>query len=199
MEIKELLINNKKYSVKVLQKDKNLFEFEISQKHALVKVVKFDTTQDLAFLQINGQPHKISLSSIKNKDQTVINLLNLGRQLTLQKPELEAKSSLAGSNFSHSSHENIKFYGAEKLSLKSPLTGRITKIFVKNGEQISKNKPILAIESMKMENEIRAPFDAFVKSILISEGNLIQQDQVLITFEKKGEANVGDVSKEQVL
>ena len=38
-----------------------------------------------------------------------------------------------------------------------------------------------------MENEIRAIDDAFIKSIQICEGDLVQQNQELIIFEKKGE------------
>ncbi|KKQ33052.1 MAG: Acetyl-CoA carboxylase biotin carboxyl carrier protein subunit [candidate division TM6 bacterium GW2011_GWF2_37_49] len=196
MEIKEFLIDNKKYSVKILKQYKNLLELKIGQKQVLVKVIKFDEAQNTVYLQINGQPKKMCMPSIKNKDQIIIDLLNSGPQLTLQKIKPKTIPALVGENFPCALNESVKFYGAEKLSLKSPLTGRITKIFVQNGEQVNKNKPVLAIESMKMENEIRVPFDAFVKSILISEGNLIQQDQVLITFEKKGEANAGDVSKQ---
>jgi biotin carboxyl carrier protein len=157
--------------VKILKHDKDLFELEINQKHVFVKVVKFDEAQNMAYLQIDGQPHKVCIPQIKNNKQ---------------KPTFRPTLPVGAT----------KFYGAEMLALKSPLSGRITKIFVKNGEQVNKNHPVLAIESMKMENEIRAPFNAFVKSILISEGNLIQQDQVLITFEKKGESNAGDLSKQ---
>lgn len=158
--------------LKILNQNKDIFELEVNQKYVSVKVVKFDESQNMAYLQINGQPHKIYIPPRKG-----ISKVNSPRV------------------FKDPAH----FYGAEKLTLKSPLTGRITKIFVKNGDQVNKNNPVLAIESMKMENEIRAPFDAFVKSILISEGNLIQQDQVLITFEKKGESNAGHLSKSQVL
>ena len=42
---------------------------------------------------------------------------------------------------------------------------------------------------MKMENEIRATSDAFVKSVSISESDLVKQNQLLITFEEKGETN----------
>ena len=38
---------------------------------------------------------------------------------------------------------------------------------------------------MKMENEIRAEADAFIKTVSISEGDLVQPNQELISFEIK--------------
>lgn len=161
-----------------------MFEVELNNKKVIVKVIKFDESQKLAHLEIDGQPHKVSMKITSQK--TIISLHNKNVRVELHK-------------YSKSTNPANKFYGAENLSIKSPLTGRITKIFVKTDEPVSKNKPILSIESMKMENEIRAPFDAFVKNILISEGNLVQQNQVLITFEKEGEGNAGKLSNKKIL
>jgi len=73
-------------------------------------------------------------------------------------------------------------------SLCSPLAGRITTILVQPGRTVEKNEPLLIVESMKMENEIRSPAQAFVKTIPIKENDLVQSGQVLMTFNenKKG-------------
>ena len=71
--------------------------------------------------------------------------------------------------------------------LKSPLSGRIIDIKVKADDFVKKNQTILIIESMKMENEIKALHDCFIKSILISSLNLVKTNQILMTFSKKGE------------
>ena len=42
---------------------------------------------------------------------------------------------------------------------------------------------------MKMENEICAPHDTIVKTLQICVGDLVEPNQVLMTFEKKGERN----------
>lgn len=65
-------------------------------------------------------------------------------------------------------------------SIKSPISGRIIKIHVEVGSKIQSGSPLVTIESMKMENEIRAPFDLFIKSISIAQGHLVKKDQVLL-------------------
>ena len=69
----------------------------------------------------------------------------------------------------------------------SPLAGRIVAIHVAENETITKSQPLVTIESMKMENIIHAKYDAFVKTISISKGDLVQPKQVIMTFEKRGE------------
>lgn len=73
--------------------------------------------------------------------------------------------------------------------LKSPLGGRIIRVNVKEGDWVKENQTLFIIESMKMENEICAPFNARVKTLSILPGNVVQTSQVLITFEKKGEGD----------
>lgn len=70
---------------------------------------------------------------------------------------------------------------------KSPLAGRVISIFVAPGQEIKKGQPLLIIESMKMENELCANHDAFIKTVFIAPGNVVQTNQELIIFELKGE------------
>jgi len=76
--------------------------------------------------------------------------------------------------------------GEHDLVLKSPLAGLVVKIKVAVGQFVVKNQPVVVIESMKMENEICAPFPAFIKTLSISEGNLVKPNQVIVIFEKRG-------------
>ena len=45
---------------------------------------------------------------------------------------------------------------------------------------MTKGEPMLVIEAMKMENEMKAPMDATVARILVSEGDLVETRAVLI-------------------
>lgn len=76
--------------------------------------------------------------------------------------------------------------GDRDLVLKSPLAGLVIKVKVAVGQFVTKNQPVVVIESMKMENEICAPFPAFIKTLSISEGNLVKPNQVIVTFERRG-------------
>lgn len=67
-------------------------------------------------------------------------------------------------------------------SLNSPLAGRVFVVAVIEGQVVKKHQPLLTVESMKMENEICAPYDAIIKTLLIKPGDLVQPNQRLITF-----------------
>ncbi len=67
-------------------------------------------------------------------------------------------------------------------SLHSPLAGRVLTVAVVVGQLVKKHQPLLTVESMKMENEICAPYDAIIKTLLIKPGDLVQPKQRLITF-----------------
>ncbi len=66
--------------------------------------------------------------------------------------------------------------------LQSPLYGRIVDIMVNKGNRIHKGEVLLVIESMKMENQITAAFDASIGEILVEQGAKIIPGQPLLTF-----------------
>ena len=82
-----------------------------------------------------------------------------------------AQSSQAPSGPSH-----------DLTSIKSPLAGRITKILIAEGQAVIKGQPLIMIESMKMENELCAPVDASIKTVLITPGDVVKPNQILLIF-----------------
>lgn len=189
MELKKFQISAKEYTVKTLNNENGFFELEINEHVHQIKLIKFLPAQNLALLQVNGQPYKV----FAHKSEV--------QQLTLYFSNFQVNAKLVDFNKKTKSYKNstddvsksndISSICNQKSALLSPLTGRIIKILVKVGDMVTKNQPLLSIESMKMENEVRSPIAAFIKSILILEGNLVQQSQVLVTFEKEGEVDAG--------
>jgi biotin carboxyl carrier protein len=82
-------------------------------------------------------------------------------------------------------HESLKkggsLGGTDKLSAGMP--GKIAKIMVNVGDLVKANQPILIMEAMKMENEMRASHDTKIKAILVKSGDSVESGQTLITFE----------------
>jgi biotin carboxyl carrier protein len=64
--------------------------------------------------------------------------------------------------------------------LKSPLPGSIVRILVKEGQAVKRGDTLLTMESMKMENEIKADKDGVVTAIKVTPGQNIMQDDVLL-------------------
>ena len=84
-------------------------------------------------------------------------------------------------------HESLK--GADQLggsdSLVAGMPGKIVDIFVKPGQEVAAKQPLLIMEAMKMENEMRSSREGVVKEILVSKGQSVESGAVLIVFEKQ--------------
>lgn len=83
-------------------------------------------------------------------------------------------------------HESLKKgggFGGEQ-ELKAGMPGKIIEIFAKEGEIIKANKPLLIMEAMKMENEMRATRDVKVKEIKVKQGDSVESGAILISFEE---------------
>lgn len=68
--------------------------------------------------------------------------------------------------------------------LRSPISGRVVKVNVKNGENVKKDDVLMVIEAMKMEYLIRAPFDGRIKKVNFKEGDQVEIGQVTVDLEK---------------
>lgn len=83
-------------------------------------------------------------------------------------------------------HESLKAgggLGADK-ELKSGMPGKIIEIFVREGDVVKANRPLLIMEAMKMENEMRTSGDVLIKEICVKQGDSVESGAVLIKFEK---------------
>lgn len=65
-------------------------------------------------------------------------------------------------------------------AIKAPMPGLVLKIMVEEGQQIRKGDPVLILEAMKMENVFKAPADATVKAIKVTERKAVEKGEVLI-------------------
>ena len=63
--------------------------------------------------------------------------------------------------------------------IKAPIPGLITRILVDVGEKVEIGQPVLVLEAMKMENEIRAPCTGVVKTIHAEIGQTVIRNEVL--------------------
>lgn len=83
-------------------------------------------------------------------------------------------------------HESLKGGGSVGAStnLNSGMPGKIVKIFVKPGDVVKEGDPLLIMEAMKMENEMRAGASVKIKEILVKVGDNVDAGATLINFEK---------------
>lgn len=66
--------------------------------------------------------------------------------------------------------------------LRAPMPGTILKIVADAGSTVKQGDVVMILEAMKMENDIVAPCDGTVKSVLIASGQSVETNQVLATI-----------------
>jgi len=77
----------------------------------------------------------------------------------------------------------VRPVAAGPLTVRAPIPGRIAKLLVKAGDQVTAGKPLMVLEAMKMENEIRAPRDGVVRELRCAEGATVDANQDLIVLD----------------
>jgi biotin carboxyl carrier protein len=65
----------------------------------------------------------------------------------------------------------------------APMPGRVVKVLVARGDAVAARQPLVIVEAMKMENELRAPRAGTVADVRVSEGSSVEAHAVLIVIE----------------
>jgi biotin carboxyl carrier protein len=190
MEITKCLLNKKEYLLKIIKKKDSQFEIILNGKTKLATILKQDTYQNILFIKIHNTCYKAHI--LMNTDNTIsLYIENLSVQWDITLEELEEKK------ITPAELVKPKIDQEDQKHITSPLAGKIIKVCVTPHQFVTKNKTLVIIESMKMENEIRATDDSFIKTVLIKESDLVQQNQLLITFDKRRNAHVKSKNKNE--
>jgi biotin carboxyl carrier protein len=78
---------------------------------------------------------------------------------------------------------NKRGLGTGGKEMRAPMPGRVVKVLVSTGADVSEGQACVVIEAMKMENELRATIAGKVASVHIAEGASVEGRALLITFE----------------
>jgi biotin carboxyl carrier protein len=72
--------------------------------------------------------------------------------------------------------------GPERLT--APMPGKIARVLVKTGEAVSARQPVVVIEAMKMENELRASQAGTVAEIHVRDGQSVDAGALLAVIHR---------------
>ena len=70
------------------------------------------------------------------------------------------------------------------MHVKAPMPGRIVRVLVGVGDRVTARQPVVVVEAMKMENELRSPRDGVVKEVLVGSGAAVESGAVLIVVDQ---------------
>ena len=70
-----------------------------------------------------------------------------------------------------------------RQAIVAPMPGKVVKLLVSSGQEVSAGQGVIVIEAMKMENELKATGPGVVKEIKVQEGAGVGGGEVLVVIE----------------
>ena len=68
-----------------------------------------------------------------------------------------------------------------EFHLKAPMPGMVVAILLTEGQEVKKGQVMLILESMKMQNELKAPRDGVMGRVRVKAGESVEQRQTLLS------------------
>ena len=83
----------------------------------------------------------------------------------------------------HGRHDDGSHSGSGPQRVVAPMPGKIVRVLVHNGQAVVTRQPIVVVEAMKMENELRAGRDGTVAEIHAQEGQSVDAGALLVIIQ----------------
>ena len=141
---------------------------------------------------VNGDSYNVSVNTLGNGDMVSMLFNNRSFEGVINSPERDRwEILLNGENYDVQVQDERAYRLARArgeldgdsglVSTKSPMPGVIVNVLVEVGQTVSKGETLVILESMKMENELKATLDGTVMEIKVAAGATVEKDAVLVT------------------
>ncbi len=124
-------------------------------------IIVNDTQYDVTVRRVTRTLYRVKLGD------KVIDVL-VREKGTISKPNVEVEK---------------KEIEVEGEAIRAMLPGVVTKILVKEGDEVKAGDTVMILEAMKMENEVKSHKDGKIKQILVKEGDRVENGDVLVVLE----------------
>ena len=158
--------------------NKQSFEIETSDEGLTVngKAVSWDVSRvrdGYYHILLNNASYRVEVVEIDSAAKRVILKVNGKHYAVIIKDKFDLLLEKMGMNATA---------GARVNHVRAPMPGLIIQLKVKDGDEVKAGDTLLILEAMKMENIIKAPGDAKVKSVKVRMGEGVEKNQILIEF-----------------
>jgi len=166
----EININDNEYKIEILERNGNKVKVSIGDRVYDLDVIEPEPGV-FSFLH-NGKSMEYNFFT-KEDDKKKYDVVSGDKswQVEIIDPQRRYRKNRAGDDDDGGSF------------ISTPMPGQVVKILVKEGDEVPAGTTVIIISAMKMESEYKVAVDRKIKEILVKEGDNIDGDQPLITFE----------------
>jgi len=127
-----------------------------------------DTSRGFLSLLVEGRSHEVGLTPTPTGYTVVLgdDILSVDLAATTRTTGAPVRRAASG-----------------PLRLTAPMPGKIVRVAVVVGQEVTAGQGLVVMEAMKMENELKAPRAGRVKDVGVQEGQAVESGALLATLE----------------
>ena len=159
------------------QVNSNEYEVEIKDKQILVngEAIEFDLQQggvpELYSTLFNGHSYEVLIEAERSNYTVTLQ----GEQFQVNVEDERTRRLNAG--------RKAPGLPQGELTVNAPIPGLVVKVLVEVGEEVAEDQPLIILEAMKMENDIRTQRAGTIKKVEVEAGQRVEQNATLIVLE----------------
>jgi biotin carboxyl carrier protein len=166
----EVKIGDRFAKVKLLSRDENKIQIMVDEKTYNLDVLEVE--KGIYSVLKDHKSYNIELADGNHAKAYTINTYEESYEVEIIDAEMRYLMSRGGNDTDE----------GEK-SIASPMPGKVIKIPVKVGDEVSEGTTVVIVEAMKMQSEYKVKTDRVIKEILVKEGDAIDGNQPLVIVE----------------
>jgi len=171
------------------------FEVTINGRTRLVAIEAIGPDRRLMRVTVDGRPHSVdareldpfSLSLLVARDGAAAasHLVRVARAghdaVTVHLPRLVADVQMDAVRHRRFADEPDVAAGEQRVT--APMPGRVLRVLVAAGDDVTVRQPLVVVEAMKMENELVSPKAGRVREVAVVEGVSVEAGRLLVVVE----------------
>ena len=166
-------------------------ELKVNKRNAVVKEVK--RVGNILTIAVDDVEYEVDIVKVSNQEFSV---LYEGRSFNIEVIESKEPKhynvNTLYSKFDVEVVDNETRYRQSRMqsklilndnTIRSPMPGKVVKVFVKPGDIVEAGQPLIVLSAMKMESEFKAGQRGIVKEVPVKEGETVDNDQLLVVID----------------
>lgn len=141
---------------------------------------------------VNGEKRDVDFRALGPAMYSIL-AQNVSHELTIEQREENVEVLMRGHLYTNRVLDERALLMAQRsgglggdsgeINMKSPMPGLIVAIKVEVGQAVKAGETVIILESMKMQNELKAARDGVVSAVNVTPGQSVEQNKVMVTIQ----------------
>ena len=168
-------------------------ELKVNKRTAIVKEIKREG--NILTLAVDDEIYEVDIVKVRTQEYSV---LHKGRSFNVEVVEADKPKHYQVNTLyfrfdvevidNESRYRQSRMQGSAVQSdntIKSPMPGKVVRVFVKPGDHVEVGQPLIVLSAMKMESEFKAGSRGIVREVPVKEGDTVDNNQLLVVIDEE--------------